>query len=350
MESTMTVTTFVALYGTGFTVAFLHAALPTHWLPFVLTARVQRWSRPRTLAIVALAGLGHVAVTALLGFLVAWGGMTLSGKMGHMFPLIAGGALLLLGLYYVVRQLRGEHHGPHHLFGGCGHAHNHSDAGRGPHGGLLIPSGRGFVELSVFETGVPPCFRLYFYDEEHKPVSQHAAGSISIETGRPDGARQKFTFCDGDGYLESTAAIPEPHEFRAILHLAHGNRFHAHEVSFVEHDHEHAHGGHRCEYRATLPPRRSDWAAIASLFTLLTFSPCEGFIPVYVSGIQYGWSGFFLLTFVLSVGTVLGMLGFTWLTLAGIEKLKLPVLEKCESGLLGALLMLLGLVIILSEH
>ena len=33
---------------TGFSVAFFHAAIPTHWLPFVLTGRVQKWSRGRT--------------------------------------------------------------------------------------------------------------------------------------------------------------------------------------------------------------------------------------------------------------------------------------------------------------
>ena len=72
------------------------------------------------------------------------------------------------------------------------------------------------------------------------------------------------------------------------------------------------------------PPKRSDWGAIASLLALLTFSPCEGFLPVYVSGVRYGWSGFFLLTMILSVATVAGMVVFTWLTLAGMEKLKLP--------------------------
>src|SRR4051812_50179883 len=30
---------------TGFTVAFFHAAIPTHWLPFVLVARARGWRR-----------------------------------------------------------------------------------------------------------------------------------------------------------------------------------------------------------------------------------------------------------------------------------------------------------------
>jgi len=33
---------------TGFGIAFFYAAIPTLWLPFVLTARTQRWNRTKT--------------------------------------------------------------------------------------------------------------------------------------------------------------------------------------------------------------------------------------------------------------------------------------------------------------
>jgi len=131
-----------------------------------------------------------------------------------------------------------------------------------------------------------------------------------------------------------------------------GGHEHAHEVQFRQHDHaEHAHAGCGHDSEAVqAPPRRSDWAAIISLLALLTFSPCEGFLPVYVSGVRYGWPGFLLLTLILSVATVAGMVVFTWLTLAGMEKLKLGFLEKYEHGILGGLLCLLGVLIIAFEH
>jgi len=136
--------------------------------------------------------------------------------------------------------------------------------------------------------------------------------------------------------------------------LSHGNHAHTHEVQFEEHDHGHAHHEHGgCDHAVEAvqpPPRKSDWAAIVSLLALLTFSPCEGFLPVYVAGVRYGWSGFFLLTIILSIATVAGMIVFTWLTLAGMEKLKLAFLEKYESGILGGLLCLLGLLVIIFEH
>jgi hypothetical protein len=43
------------------------------------------------------------------------------------------------------------------------------------------------------------------------------------------------------------------------------------------------------------------------------------------------------------------MVTFTWLTLAGMEKLKFRLLEKYESGIMGALLCLLGVLVIICE-
>jgi ABC-type nickel/cobalt efflux system permease component RcnA len=220
---------------TGFTIAFFHAAIPTHWLPFVLTARAQGWSRAKTLSITTLAASGHACFTALLGFIVAWLGIALSDRIGMWFPRIAGGALILFGLFYVVRQLTGHAHTHLQAFGPGGHSHEH----------------------------------------EH-------------ENG---------------------------------------------------HTHRHAH----------ISLSKSDLAAITSLLALLTFSPCEAFVPVYVSGVRYGWYGFALLTIILTVGTIAGMVAFTGLALTGIEQVKLRSFEKYEAGVMGVLLCAVGLLIILFE-
>jgi hypothetical protein len=94
---------------------------------------------------------------------------------------------------------------------------------------------------------------------------------------------------------------------------------------------------------------RSDFAAISSLLALLTFSPCEAFVPVYVSGVRYGWHGFALLTIILTVATIAGMMAFTFLALIGIEQVKLRSLEKYEAIFMGALLSIVGALIILFE-
>ncbi|HMJ05975.1 MAG TPA: hypothetical protein VK474_06935 [Chthoniobacterales bacterium] len=232
-----TVLTTIAI--TGFGVAFFHSAIPTHWLPFVLASRAQHWSHTRTLAVTALAGTGHVLVTATLGFLIAWFGIALNERIGSWFPRIAGTALLLLGFFYIYRQLSGRGHAHHHLF--CGHTHAHTGESEHAH--------------------------------DHASPSAVAAPSAAA----------------------------------------------------------------------------SDRVAITSLLALLTFSPCEAFLPIYASGVRYGWTGFALLTLILSVGTVAGMILFTWLTLAGVRKIKLTLLEKYESGLIGGLLCAVGVLIILFE-
>ncbi len=91
---------------------------------------------------------------------------------------------------------------------------------------------------------------------------------------------------------------------------------------------------------------KSDRAVVLGLFTLLTFSPCEGFLPVYLSGITYGWMGFVVLSAVLAFATIAGMVIFTWLTMSGMERLRLDFLERYESGILGAVILFLGVGII----
>jgi nickel/cobalt transporter (NicO) family protein len=240
-----TVLTTIAI--TGFGVAFFHAAIPTHWLPFVLTARVQGWNASKTIAVTALAGTGHVLVTAALGLAITLFGAVLSETIGAWFPRIAGGALLLFGAYYLVRQMIGK-----------GHVHFHY-----PHEHLHEPG----------------------HDHEHAHGHEHASGP--------------------------------------------------------SHDHNHGPG---CQAHPT-----SDRAAILSLLAFLTFSPCEGFVPFYVSGLRYGWGGFAVLTAVLSIATVAGMVLFTSLTLAGLSKIKLGLLEKYESVIMGVLLCLVGILIIMFE-
>src|SRR6478609_3220206 len=119
---------FVTLVVTGFAVAFLHAAIPTHWLPFVVAARAQHLNSAKSLVVTGIAGSGHVLFTTALGVVVAWGGIAINAKWSRTFPLIAGGALIAVGLFYLVSRLKGSH-GHVHLFGGHGHHEPHQHHG-----------------------------------------------------------------------------------------------------------------------------------------------------------------------------------------------------------------------------
>src|SRR5207253_10238190 len=102
----------------------------THWLPFVAAGRAQHWTHSKTLLITALAGTGHVLTTALLGSLLTIFGVALSTRIGTWFPRIAGALLIVLGLFYIWRQLSGHAHSHTHLISrGCNseslHQHQH---------------------------------------------------------------------------------------------------------------------------------------------------------------------------------------------------------------------------------
>lgn len=93
----------VSLVGGGLIAAFLHAALPTHWLPFVLVGRAQKWSLQRTLASVATAGLAHVATTAILGGLLVAAGLALDQWVAGIVPHLSAILLFAFGGFYLVK-------------------------------------------------------------------------------------------------------------------------------------------------------------------------------------------------------------------------------------------------------
>ena len=123
-----TVLTTIAF--TGFTVAFFHAAIPTHWLPFVAAGRAQRWTHSKTLLITALAGTRPFLATALLVLILTIFGVALSSRVGTWFPRMAGALLIGLGLFYIWRQPSGYAHSHTHSFskgdhGEGRHQHEH---------------------------------------------------------------------------------------------------------------------------------------------------------------------------------------------------------------------------------
>jgi hypothetical protein len=343
---------------TGFGIAFFHAAIPTHWLPFVITARAQRWDRNKAIGVTALAGTGHVLFTALLGLLIAWFGIAVHQRIGSWFPWIAGGALFIFGLFYVYRQLTGTGHGHSHMFGGHSHhgatphLHTHQpssdSSSTGPHGGKIFDTGSGEIELAISTEQNEARFRLYpIHSHSHQPMRHLQDEGITLETIGPTKQRTHFTFQQDDGCLVSTQKLTESDPFTAVLRLTHGDHVHAFETRFPGRGDTSSVGAtvDIVTSRARIPDR----VAITSLLALLTFSPCESFLPVYVSGVRYGWIGFFLLTAILSLATVAGMVLFTWLALSKLEKLNLRFLERYESGIIGGLLCTLGVLIILIE-
>ena len=207
---------------TGLFVAVLHSMIPTHWLPFVLASRSQKWSWSKTQSILLIAGLGHVIMTTVLG---------------------AGIFVLGLGVYHNIQAY--------------------------------------FVAIASLSIALFGAYQIYQYKKGHK-----------------------HSHCD----------------------------------------HQHAHH-HSEEYKA----KSHDGWAILSLLSLLTFSPCESFLPIYLSAVGYGWKGFILLSLVLAVGTLVTMLSFTWVSTKTFNKYKMDWLEDHEKLIIGIGLIILAALLIVIE-
>ncbi len=113
----------------------------------------------------------------------------------------------------------------------------------GPHGGTWVQTEDGLIEISVFERNVPPRFRLYFLDAKERPRNLPSE-EITVDTVRPDGAKQLFTFTPHENFLESNSDIPEPHEFEVSLKIAHGGHAHLYKTKFTEEGHSHGGDSH----------------------------------------------------------------------------------------------------------
>ncbi|MBV8036887.1 nickel/cobalt efflux protein RcnA [Roseateles sp.] len=115
----------------------------------------------------------------------------------------------------------------------AGHDHDH-DHGHAHDETKRVDTGHGAVRLEIFERGVPPRFRLY--SEKGRPW---AAAEVGLTISRSDGSTQAFSFVQREGFLESVAEIPEPHEFEARLSLGHEGHRHDYDLDYQEHDHPH---------------------------------------------------------------------------------------------------------------
>ena len=182
-----------------------------------------------------LAGFTSAIVLAMIALLIGYEAVTrfiwpVAISFNEAIPIAALGLVVNVASVFL---LSGDHHHDHHghSHGGhetsqhAGHEHDHEEA-------HYLQTSAGPMTLEIFEDGVPPRFRLSV------PGKDLSADDVTVETERPDGARQVFAMTARGGYLESIDDIPEPHAFTARVSLDRGRDVHT--VAFAEH--EHAHG------------------------------------------------------------------------------------------------------------
>ena len=257
----------------------LHGLEPGHsktmMAAFIIAIRGTVW---QAVLLGLSAAISHsLLIWVLAAVALQYGGHWNAERVEPYLQLGSAALILALAVWMFLRTRRevaeAEAHG--HIHGhGHTHSHGHGDgaaagfehevalpagfrvpslraAGKrthGAHGGMLLDTGHGWLEIAVHEEGgVPPRFRIYPCTAGGAALPLPKGNVLTLETARLDGSTQVFQFEPGAGFWEATAMLPEPHEFMATLTLGHADHAHTYRLKFAEAAHglDHGHGqGH----------------------------------------------------------------------------------------------------------
>ena len=153
--------------------------------------------------------------------------------------LLPVGAVLLVALVLGVVILGSEKSAS----GGDEHGHDahadeqHHEEGtaapaKGPRGGRLFVVGGYGLELTIFETGVEPQFRLYTYQDGQPTDPAQSQVTVSVERlGRPP---QVFAFAKEGDHLKGNGVVEEPHSFAVTIAAKNAGKTHQFKYEQVE--------------------------------------------------------------------------------------------------------------------
>ncbi len=107
------------------------------------------------------------------------------------------------------------------------------DYPRGPHGARLLSDGPLQLEMTIYETGVPPHFRIYPFDADLKPVAPSGV-ALQVELHRLGGRVDRIRFRPEADYLRGEGVVEEPHSFDVKVSAERSGRRHQWAYSQIE--------------------------------------------------------------------------------------------------------------------
>ena len=99
-----------------------------------------------------------------------------------------------------------------------------ADYERGPHRGRMLRDGDFALEITIFEDGVDPEFRVYAYRGD-RPVAPSQV-TLGIELSRLGGKVDRFAFAPQGDFLRGSGVVTEPHSFDVRVLASEGGRDH----------------------------------------------------------------------------------------------------------------------------
>lgn len=134
--------------------------------------------------------------------------------------------------------------------GGHGHDDHHEEKEeepKGPNGGKLLSEGNFALEMTIFESGIPPEMRLFAYENgEAIPPEKF---NVSVTLDRLGGTQDNLNFSPERGYRVGDQTIVEPHSYDVTINASfEGKNYQWH---FDSH-----------EGRAEIPPRLAQLSGV----------------------------------------------------------------------------------------
>lgn len=97
--------------------------------------------------------------------------------------------------------------------------HEHAETEqRGPHGGKLLSEDELAVEITIYESGIPPEMRVYTY--QNGELINPANVDLDVTLNRLGGQTDVLSFLPEGDYLVSNEVITEPHSYEVSVEVA----------------------------------------------------------------------------------------------------------------------------------
>ena len=107
------------------------------------------------------------------------------------------------------------------------------DDARGPQGARLLSDDELQVEMTIYETGVPPHFRAYPYDAALRPIPPGEV-ELVVDLHRLGGRVDRIGFTPEADYLRGTAVVDEPHSFDVTVLATRAGKPHTWKYAQIE--------------------------------------------------------------------------------------------------------------------
>lgn len=130
-----------------------------------------------------------------------------------------------------------DHAGEQALVGHGSDPHGHDDHAmpeppKGPNGGRLLSENNFAVEITIFESGVDPEFRVYAYLQQQS--LDPSTVDVTIELERIDGQVDHFDFNVKGNYLRGNGIVSEPHSFVVYVNAQYEGNSYAWQYDSIE--------------------------------------------------------------------------------------------------------------------